>query len=211
MSWLRIDDSFAQHHKFAGWTGAQKWAWLELLCHCARQHTRGYVPEDVRLLPRAVTRPLLDRAEQVGLLDRHPDGTLRVHDWAVYNGTIEDKVALHLTDHPDDSANDVHKAVGGNRNDVLQLVREYRQNGIPGTTEEWYRGTTKPGTKSGSETGTRARNPVPTPSPYPLEDQKPSSLPLDASDQAGRQEPETFYTPEELEDLAHTVLEDMPT
>lgn len=85
MTWLRLDDGFAQHPKLEGWTGTQKWALIELFLYCARHKTEGYVPSDLALLPRAVTAGVLIRAETSGLLDREEDGTLVIHDWKKYN------------------------------------------------------------------------------------------------------------------------------
>jgi hypothetical protein len=85
MAWLRLDDGFAQHPKLVGWTPAQKWALVELFCYCARHKTEGYVPADFSLLPRGVTRRVLELAEQSGLVDRHDDGALVIHDWSAYN------------------------------------------------------------------------------------------------------------------------------
>ena len=85
MAWLRLDDGFAQHPKLTGWTPAQKWALIELFLYCARQKTGGYVPADLALLPRAVTSKVLELGEESGILDRHEDGSLEVHDWATYN------------------------------------------------------------------------------------------------------------------------------
>jgi hypothetical protein len=85
MSWLRIDDGFAQHPKLQGWTAAQKWALVELFCYCARHKTEGYVPSDLALLPRAVTSRVLSLAEESGLIDQDEDGLLVIHDWQLYN------------------------------------------------------------------------------------------------------------------------------
>jgi 5-methylcytosine-specific restriction endonuclease McrA len=85
MSWLRIDDGFAQHPKLQGWTPAQKWALVEIFCYCARHKTEGHVPNDLALLPRGVTAKVLTLAEESGFLDRTPDGFLAVHDWSIYN------------------------------------------------------------------------------------------------------------------------------
>lgn len=84
MAWLRLDDAFAQHPKLEGWTSARKWALIELFCYCARHKTEGHVPGDLSLLPRAVTRSVLELAERSGILDRDDHG-LTVHDWATYN------------------------------------------------------------------------------------------------------------------------------
>jgi hypothetical protein len=85
VAWLRLDDGFAQHPKLAGWTSAQKWALVELFLYCAKHKTEGYVPSDLALLPRSVTAKVLVLGEQSGILDRHEDGSLEVHDWATYN------------------------------------------------------------------------------------------------------------------------------
>lgn len=85
MAWLRLDDAFAQHPKLSGWTAPQKWALIELFLYCARHKTEGYVPTDLALLPRAVTRKVLVLAEDSGILDREGDGALIVHDWGTYN------------------------------------------------------------------------------------------------------------------------------
>lgn len=89
MSWLRLDDAFVSHPKFEGWTTAEKWAFLELMSYCARYRTKGRVPTDRTLLPRAVTAKLLDRAVAAGWLDRRENGDLWVHDWTTYNPSDE--------------------------------------------------------------------------------------------------------------------------
>lgn len=206
LSWLRIDDGFARHSKFAGWPAARKWAWLELLCDCAQRETSGFVTDDLALLPRAVTKSLLTHAEKAGLLDRLDDDRLRVHDWLIYNGTVEEKVSTYLADNPEASANDVHRAVGGRRDAILEAVRAYREAGsLDGTNNGTTSSTTEP-----SEV---VPNPVPkavharaTPSPAPAltpEDQDPPSfhVPLDA--EAGR-------TDQEIEALAELVAQLAP-
>jgi hypothetical protein len=167
MSWLRLDDGFTKHPKFSGWTAAQKWAWLEVMEYCARYETGGRIPHDLGVMPRSTTTSLLERASQAGLLDRADDGGLVIHDWLIYNGaTIGEKVAYYLAKHPDASANEVHKALGGTREVVLSEVTRQRKPGsLTGTTEPGEGGTTEPGqggSESGSETGTHARGPVPS-------------------------------------------------
>lgn len=85
MAWLRIDDGFAQHPKLEGWSPKDKWTLIELFLYCAKHRTDGYVPEDLSLLPRAVTHGFLAKATHAGFLDRDADGALVVHDWAKYN------------------------------------------------------------------------------------------------------------------------------
>lgn len=96
MSWLRIDDRFTEHPKFAGWSPAERWDWLALLCYCARYRTQGVLPSDANLLPilhssartsQAVRlQMLLQKAVAAGLADDTPAG-YRVHHWDDYNPT----------------------------------------------------------------------------------------------------------------------------
>lgn len=172
MSWLRLDDGFTQHPKLAGWTPAQKWAWLEVLSYCARYQTGGRIPADLSLMPRSVTAALLGRAEHSGLIDRADDSGKVVHDWPIYNGsTVEEKVAYYLAKHPDSTANEVVKALGGTREIVLAEVKKQRESGTNPGSES---GTAEPehepgqgGSESGSESGSRARGPVPSPTTNP--------------------------------------------
>lgn len=170
MSWLRLDDGFTQHPKLAGWTPAQKWAWLEVLSYCARYQTGGRIPEDLNLLPRSVTPQLLKKAENARLIDRGDDGALIVHDWPIYNApTVAEKVAHYLAQHPDATANDVHRVIGGTRQVVLSEVDRQRASGSdPGSTSGSAEPLTEPpdvsqsGSKGGSESGSHARGPVPS-------------------------------------------------
>ena len=84
MSWLRLDDNFAQHPKFEGWPAAQRWAFVELMLYCAKYRTGGRVPADLTLLPRPVNSRLLGQAEASGWLDRTEEA-LWIHDWEKYN------------------------------------------------------------------------------------------------------------------------------
>lgn len=127
MSYLRIDPAFMQHRKFDGWTPALRWAWLELMGWMAeRGNGSGRIPDDLSALPRSVTPGLIERALVSGWIDEHEDG-LYVHDWIAYNGaTVQRRVAAYLDAHPQATANQVADVVGGRRQFVLKLVREYR-------------------------------------------------------------------------------------
>lgn len=195
MAWLRIDDGFAEHPKLLELALADRWAWLEVLCYCARNGTDGRIPNGIGEAVKRATPALLGRAEKAGLVDRDEDGARHVHDWDIYNGSLENRVADYLSANPDASANEVVRAVGGKRNVVLALVADHRnrypgnQNGNqnPGT-----QGTTKPvpgavpgepkrEPKSGTQSGTRAR------APQPLEDQEQDQDQDQEQEQAGRQ------------------------
>lgn len=84
MTWLRIDDGFAEHGKVLELVRKDRWTWMELLCYCARQSS-GRVPVGITGLLQHVTPEFLHRCVAAGLLDRDEHGGLEVHDWAVYN------------------------------------------------------------------------------------------------------------------------------
>jgi hypothetical protein len=162
MSWLRLDDGFTKNPKFAGWTTAQKWAWLEVMEYCARYETEGRIPDDLNLLPRSATLALLHRAAASGWVDLSTDGSKWIHDWADYNPPrmaaedLEQRVAEVLSEVPDASANEVCRRVGGRRKQVLAAIRRFRAGSHVGsrTGTGTESGT---GSQSGSGTGyTRA-------------------------------------------------------
>jgi hypothetical protein len=130
MAWLRIDDGFTKHPKFEGWSRSDRWAWLEVMEYCARYRTRGRIPAELDLLPRAVTTALLKRAEQSGWCTRREDGALWINDWDAYNPPapeqLDELVAAAFQATPEASANDVYKTIGGSRNLVLAAIKRYR-------------------------------------------------------------------------------------
>ena len=160
MSWLRLDDGFTRHPKFAGWTVGQKWALLQLFEYCARYDTDGRVPTDLALLPRTVTPALLRRAESAGWLDRDKAGALIVHDWAHYsppNQGIEQAVFDYLSAHPNASANEVVREVKGARKRILAAIRRFQSGSQSGSEND----------PSGSEVVIRAPAPARAHGPRP--------------------------------------------
>lgn len=137
VSWLRLDDGFTKHPKFAGWTTGQKWAWLEVMEYCARYETRGLIPVDLSIMPRSTTPGLLKKALAAGWIDVSEDGQKWVHDWEFYNpsGPADERVRAALEDTPEASANDIWKVVGGRRKDVLALVTRFRSGSQGGSRE----------------------------------------------------------------------------
>ena len=131
MSWLRVDDGLAEHRKLLSLKRSDRWTWMEILCYVARQNNGGHIPENIHGVLRYAKPEFLERCHQLGLLDIEPGtGLYVVHDWAIYNGgTVEARVAAYLDTNPTASANDVAKAVGGQRDLVLQAVRAYRKGG----------------------------------------------------------------------------------
>lgn len=101
MSWLRLDDGFADHPKVLELARADRWRWVELLTLVARYRTAGHVRPGMlrgadigpKLTAKLVELHLLDAHE----LDGHQDYS--VHDWADYNPpadpTGRDRQARH--------------------------------------------------------------------------------------------------------------------
>lgn len=88
MSWLRLDDTFAQHPKVVRLARGDRWTWVEVLLYCARYRTDGRVPEAISEAVRAATPAFLNRCYELHLLDLNGSGeapTYVVHDWDFYN------------------------------------------------------------------------------------------------------------------------------
>lgn len=194
MPWLRLDDRFTKHPKVLKLQRGDRWTWLEILEYCAAYQTGGQVPRAIRdVIPHA-SSAFIEQCVDAGLLDtadRFPAGSAgshdpdpggyQVHDWLVYNPPriegedLERRVADALDEHPDASANEVHRMVGGRKQAVLDLVKRFRtgsapvperfQSSVPGTTRE-------PVTRAGAHA-----RPVPVPNPY-----TPSPNPFPADD-----------------------------
>ena len=100
MSWVRVDDGFADHPKMLELTPAERWTWIRALCYCARYRTDGVLTTAARArigVDARLTRRLLG----LGLADNSPDpeldyaeknarfsgekGAVFVHDWREYS------------------------------------------------------------------------------------------------------------------------------
>jgi len=140
MTWLRIDDGFANHPKvLALKTPARRWVFLEILCYTSRYRS-PHVPDEISHVIPAATQALLAELETIGLLERDHAGRRRVHDWEVYNGTtVEARVAAYLSQNPDATTNEVHRNVGGRKQTVLEAIQHYQRNGsrsVPVTPDD---------------------------------------------------------------------------
>lgn len=125
MGWLKVDDNFNQHAKVMQLPRNDRWTWLEVLLFCSRNRS-ATVPANIRDVVPHARKPFLDRCRTAGLLDLDDEGVDSVHDWNVYNGqTIEERVQAYLDSHPEATANEVCRIVGGNRKLVLNLVEEH--------------------------------------------------------------------------------------
>lgn len=113
MSWLRLDDGFADHPKLLELTRADRWRWIELLTLTARYRTNGHITSGMLrsadIPPRLQTRLL-----ELALLEQTPYGQLQIHDWHHYNPPPDPTGAArqarwrarHTTRHPVDNPGD---------------------------------------------------------------------------------------------------------
>lgn len=134
MAWVRLDDRFSEHQKLLALPNDRlRWLFVKALCYSARHETEGRLSA-AALDHLGIRRPALDFLQEVGLLDLTEGGWV-IHDWVIYNGaTVAERVAAYLEGHPEASANEVSKEVGGRREVVLELVRRYH-------SERYQRGT----------------------------------------------------------------------
>lgn len=134
---LWLDTDFTHHTKLiALGDPARRWAWLEVLVYTCRMGS-AHVPARIRdVVPKANARFLKD-CERLKLLDRRADGELYVHDWDRFQGTLEERIAAYLLEHPDASANEVQQAVAGRRDRVQAIMRD-RSRTVPGWSPDWF-------------------------------------------------------------------------
>lgn len=128
MSWLRVDDGFADHPKLGKLTDPEFRVWMRILCYCAK-YRDPTVDESTANTIKGLDSRKIAKYETVGLLDRAGDQRV-VHDWILYSdATVEEKVGFYLTRAPEATANDVVRAVAGKRELVLAEVKRLREGG----------------------------------------------------------------------------------
>lgn len=82
MSWLRIDDGFANHPKIAKLTDREFRVWLRTLCYCARYQDPSV--DDATLAEvKGLEVAKIARFAEIGLLDSIGEA-YEVHDWQTY-------------------------------------------------------------------------------------------------------------------------------
>lgn len=90
MSYVALDDRFPEHPKILQLTDREHRVFVALLCYCARNRTEGAIPpvKPVLGMNTRVTARLLE----LELLEEN-GGELRIHDYADYNGTRQQREA----------------------------------------------------------------------------------------------------------------------
>jgi hypothetical protein len=138
MSWVRLDDQFADHPKVAGLSNDAFCLHVTAMCWTAKQQTDGKLPS--RLLSRLAWRcqdPATAAAElqAAGVWDKTPEGW-EIHDFLVYNPTKEQ---------------------------AAELAAKRSEAGKAGATARWQ----SDGKSHGSVDG-KTMPPSPSPSPSPI-------------------------------------------
>jgi len=92
VSWVKLDDGFADHPKVLAVSGDAVLLHLAGFCYCARQETDGAIPELALSQLTRFSKPkaakLAARLVEVGLWERNGAGWL-VHDYLDYNPSRE--------------------------------------------------------------------------------------------------------------------------
>lgn len=82
MSWLRVDDGFADHPKIGKLTDLEFRVWMRTLCYCAR-YRDPTVDESTVAAVSGLDKKKVEKFTGLGLLD--PEGeSCVVHDWLTY-------------------------------------------------------------------------------------------------------------------------------
>lgn len=95
MTWLRLDDQFAEHEKVADLTDRGFRLHVTALCYCARNSTDGILnARAVRIVSAIISRGTLkrqiDELVDAGLWRTLPDGSFEINDFLEYNPTSDE-------------------------------------------------------------------------------------------------------------------------
>jgi hypothetical protein len=90
MSWLRIDDGFAEHPKLVNLSDAAFRTHVSALCYASRNLTDGHVPAAVaKQFTRNRRKPINDLVD-AGVWARNGSHGFVIHDYLVYNEPRDD-------------------------------------------------------------------------------------------------------------------------
>jgi hypothetical protein len=166
VAWLRLDDTFDTHAKILGLgTDGRRWTWQRILLYACR-HRSAIIPAGIRDVVAKATPSFLEDCTKLGLIDVDSDGTMKVHDWRIYNSeTVAEKVAAFIAQKPDATANQVHKAIGGKREVVLAVFAQMTAAGTQTVPAQYPSGSQEvPNQYTPPVPLAGAREPVPDPS-----------------------------------------------
>jgi hypothetical protein len=163
VSWLRLDDGFAENDKIGALTDREFRTWVEVLLYCARTRSGGFVPAKVRSIP-GLTTAFIGRALELELLEERPaeedsagaELTLHVHDWQEYNGPLETSARRQKR---------YRMKNAGVAPEIIREVAPLADDLAQGDDIPWERYVSNPVTRyvSSDVQPTRAVSPTPTP------------------------------------------------
>lgn len=86
MTWVRLDDGFADHPKIEAAGPSAAWLHVAALCYCSRHLTDGRMPaaKARRLVDARNPQQLIDRLLEVGLWETTEGGDYMIHDYLAY-------------------------------------------------------------------------------------------------------------------------------
>jgi hypothetical protein len=84
MTWLRLDDRFAENPKIVELSDREFRVWIRTLCYAARNERGEFTPAMCREVV-GLTPATVDRFVEAGLLEPNGGTTFEVHDWRIYN------------------------------------------------------------------------------------------------------------------------------
>lgn len=87
MTWVRLDDQFADHPKVVGLSANAFRLHVTAICYAARQETDGVIPRGAAFVLAA--RRYLIELTGAGLWEDHPSGFL-IHDYLEYNPSADE-------------------------------------------------------------------------------------------------------------------------
>lgn len=87
MTWVRLDDQFADHPKVVGLSAKAFRLHVTAICYAARQETDGVIPRGVAFVVAA--RKWLGELTSAGLWEDHPSGYV-IHDYLEYNPSADE-------------------------------------------------------------------------------------------------------------------------
>jgi hypothetical protein len=95
VTWVKLDDHFADHPKIVGLSDAAYRAYVDGLCYCARHLTDGAIPlAVVKVVARGRGRVILE-LEANGLWDQNGKG-VNVHDYLEFQLSRSEVEAARL-------------------------------------------------------------------------------------------------------------------
>jgi hypothetical protein len=85
VSWLRLDDKFAEHPKILALTDREFRIHVKVLCYCARYRTGGRIPTRIGQEIAGISPKLTAKFLELELWNKDEKGILEIHDFDSWN------------------------------------------------------------------------------------------------------------------------------